>query len=70
MTVMNPIRKKFGEEFQSLIENFEMIAATGTASESLKQIALEWNSEIFERVDGFSRYSNALMDSHAKQKQL
>ena len=61
---------QFGEEFQSLIENFEMIAATGSASESLKQIALEWNSEIFERVDGFSRYSNPQMNSPAEQKQL
>ncbi|MDW3652216.1 MAG: antibiotic biosynthesis monooxygenase [Bacteroidia bacterium] len=50
---------QFGTEFQTLIENFEMISAAGSASESLKQLAGQWNSEIFERVGGFSRYSKA-----------
>lgn len=50
---------KFGEQFQTFVTKLEMRACIGTVpSNHLELLAKVWNAPIYQKLDGFTRYSS------------
>lgn len=49
----------FGNEISDLLEDLHMFGAMNEPSEKLKAIVQQWNTQVYTRVAGFTRYINA-----------
>lgn len=49
----------FGHEIAGLLKDLDMVGAMNEPSDRLKAIIQQWNTQVFTKVAGFTRYANS-----------
>lgn len=49
----------FGHEIAGLLKDLDMVGALNEPSDKLKAIIQQWNTQVFTKVAGFTRYANS-----------